>query len=108
MKPISEEASGILKTIRSSLPENTEDPFEKVLFYGYILEALEYMRDEYTYMRDEEIKRIQTEKLKSRVYKLLIPKKKRRAIDTEKFQLLFPELYAEHVYVKPYNLEKIF
>ena len=64
-----------------------------------MLEALEYMRD-------EEIKRIQTEKIKSMVYKLLIPKKKRRAIDTEKFQLLFPELYAEHVYVKPYNSGK--
>ena len=83
MKPISEEASGILKTIKSSLPENTEDPFEKVLFYGYILEALEYMRD-------EEINRIQTEKIKSMVYKLLIPTKKLRAITTQTFQLLFP------------------
>ena len=75
MKPISEEASGILKTIKSSLPENTEDPFEKVLFYGYILEALEYMRDEEINRIHEAINRIQTEKYNSMVYKLLSPKK---------------------------------
>lgn len=76
--------------------------------YGQIFEALEILQAEYTHRRDEEIQRIREENLKSPTYKLLTPKKKRRAIDTEKFKLLFPELYTEFVYIKAYDLEKIF
>ncbi|HJJ97148.1 MAG TPA: hypothetical protein O0X38_05890 [Methanocorpusculum sp.] len=108
MGSTSDKTEELVHDIRDGLPKEPDDPYEKVFFYQCLLEALTKLQAEYTYRRGREIQKIRTENIRHPAYQLVIPVRKRRSVDVAKLRVLYPEIYDEFAYIKPYDIIKIF
>lgn len=108
MGSTSDKTEELVHDIRDGRPKEPDDPYEKVFFYQCLLEALTKLQAEYTYRRGREIQKIRTENIRHPAYQLVIPVRKRRSVDVAKLRVLYPEIYDEFSYIKPYDIIKIF
>lgn len=107
MTQLSPEAVSFLEELKELIPPDPEDPFEKVYYWEYLLEALDALLKEYSQKKDWEIQRIQEENITSRNYVLQTPVRTVRSVSIEKLKLLYPDLYGDLVFIGPHDLTRL-
>lgn len=107
MKHLSPEATYLLEDIKNLLPNDPDDPYEKVLYWEYLLEVLTALQEEYIAKKEQEIQHIQQDGITSTSYVLEVPVRNIRTVDIKKLKILYPDLYSDLVFIGPHDITRI-